>query len=800
MPSPKSTLSTLCYNGEGHTQSLTKYVTRVVDTSRKHVGVSSNWKLDYYKFKNMSFAQVLKKTIQNQKSNKVSQVPSAPKQHPINAPKKDVHVAQRNSEKIMYSPAETGKSTHFVKANTTRVTKVSPEKCLPCKNRFQVLTVDNVVESSSDSKNGHEKTIRVIRPNLVVTKKYSNTVKDEMDLKIPKNHINENQETDQLSKYDIPITTKSKSQSYKSALPHCATLRLWDVQNKYKFGFIPLGNLCLPHRVYPREGGLDSIAMHHRLKHSKANNFMGEQIPIKSQLNPDAWERHLQHYWDKQLPLLVRFGFPLDYDRGGVLKSQEENHTSAKYFPEDIKAYLNEEISHGAIVGPFKERPIDNLHVSPMMTRDKPNAPHRRVIIDLSFPQGLSVNAGVEKDIYLQTPFILKLPTIDNITDQVKSLGRGCKLYKVDISRAFRHIKLDPSDYDLLGLRHDAYYVDTCLRFGYRNGSALFQRISDAVRHMMRQRQFDVINYIDDILGIDVPSKINASFDALCQLLDDLGFQISQKKLHPPTTQLNCLGIVVDTVEFTVSIPTEKLQDILDTCCSWRERTHCNKKQLQSLLGSLLYISKCVRTSRFFLNRLLDVLRAMEDKKQTLITVDAKRDINWFIKFLPTYNGVTFFDYRPVNHSIELDASLQGLGARWGNQVYAMSLPLGYLDLQIAHLEMLNILAALRVWQDRWKDKKVAIACDNWAVVQVLNIGRTRDLTLAAIARNIQYQAAVSNIHLKVTHIPGKKNVIADLLSRWNNTTNPQQLLRSHLPHFSWVNIPEQSIDIDWSI
>ena len=153
-----------------------------------------------------------------------------------------------------------------------------------------------------------------------------------------------------------------------------------------------------------------------------------------------------------------------------------------------------------------------------------------------------------------------------------------------------------------------------------------------------------------------------------------------------------------------------------------------------------------------------------------------------------------------MNYSIELDASLQGLGARWGNRVYAMSLPLGYLDLQIVHLEMLNILAAIRVWQDHWRDKKVCIACDNWAVVQVLNIDRTRDLTLAAIARNIQYQAAIGNIHLQVTHIPGNKNVIADLLSRWKNTVNPHSLLKFHLPNFAWEEITQQNIDIDWSI
>ena len=250
---------------------------------------------------------------------------------------------------------------------------------------------------------------------------------------------------------------------------------------------------------------------------------MNNQISIPSQLNPEVWDHQLEDDWDKQLPLLIRFGFPLDYDRKDILASHHETHTSAKLYPKDIQAYLEEEIKHNAVLGPFDQPPIKNLHVSPMMTREKPNSAHRRVIIDLSFPHGTSVNSGVTKDKYLGTLFILKLPTIDTVTDQIKALGKGCMLYKVDISRAFRHVKLDPMDYDLLGLRHDCHYLDTYLPFGYRNGSAIFQRISDAVHHMMRRRHFDVINYIDDILGIDVPSKMR-------QLLHDLNFDISLKK------------------------------------------------------------------------------------------------------------------------------------------------------------------------------------------------------------------------------------------------------------------------------
>ena len=43
----------------------------------------------------------------------------------------------------------------------------------------------------------------------------------------------------------------------------------------------------------------------------------------------------------------------------------------------------------------------------------------------------------------------------------MKANGRGSLLYKIDLSRAFRHIKLDPKDYNLLGLFLDIIYYDS---------------------------------------------------------------------------------------------------------------------------------------------------------------------------------------------------------------------------------------------------------------------------------------------------------------------------------------------------
>ena len=149
-------------------------------------------------------------------------------------------------------------------------------------------------------------------------------------------------------------------------------------------------------------------------------------------------------------------------------------HCTMNKFPLHVDAYIEEECGYGALLYPFKENPIVDCHTSPFMTRNKPNSDRRRVIIDLNWPTGASVNAGIDKDTYLNSPFVLTFSTVDDIMSQLKRLGRGALLYKIDVIRAFCHVRIDPGDFDLLGLHwHDAY-VDMCLPFGTRHGSRFF--------------------------------------------------------------------------------------------------------------------------------------------------------------------------------------------------------------------------------------------------------------------------------------------------------------------------------------
>ena len=139
-------------------------------------------------------------------------------------------------------------------------------------------------------------------------------------------------------------------------------------------------------------------------------------------------------------------------------------------------------------------------------------------------------------------------------------------LYKVDIRRAFRHIRVDPGDIDLLCLSHNGLYTDLSLPFGFRHGSIFFTRCSNAIRHIMRQNGFPGLwNYIDDLIYTGLPSNIHNSYQFLLNLLQDLGLAISPEKLVAPTTTAICLGILVDTKARTISIPTEN---------SWKSKNY----------------------------------------------------------------------------------------------------------------------------------------------------------------------------------------------------------------------------------
>ena len=541
------------------------------------------------------------------------------------------------------------------------------------------------------------------------------------------------------------------------------------------------------------------------VRESGLPNYRQVRVPIKSGLNIENWRRHLTDYKDQLLIQYLEYGFPLSMSDSESLSDLNiTNHFSAKQYQQAVSSYLVKERQFGAIVGPIHKAHSYDIHCSPLLTRPK-DLDKRRVILDLSYPRGASLNDQVDRESFDASEFILKLPTVDDVVEQIIKTGDDVTLSKIDIARSFRNLRVDPADAMKLGITwQDDVYIDAAVAFGWVHGSAAFQRVSDAVTFIAAKAGINMVAYIDDYMIISPKTSAQRHFDTLASILTQLGLPSNQDKQTPPCRALTCLGIKIDLDQNTLSIDPDKLASIYAECQKVASRRHLTKRAFQSLLGKLLYLHKCVSPARTFINRMLTLFRNASDKRRIHLNSDFHKDLAWFLAFLPRFNGITYINKPnlPYNHTLHIDASLTGLGGIWNNQVYATPIFDIYgMDLKIVHLEMLNLLIALRLWAQQWSHSRVRFFCDNSAVVQVVRTGKTRDNMLSLCLRNIWLITASHDIDLHIDHIQGRANIVADLLSRLYSP-NPvdntllQELLKSHI----WHSIPIQFFNLNFSI
>ena len=147
------------------------------------------------------------------------------------------------------------------------------------------------------------------------------------------------------------------------------------------------------------------------------------------------------------------------------------------------------------------------------MSRPKPDSESRRVIIDLRWPDKASVNYFTLDNVYLDAAFKLQYPSIDAITQHLVQLGNKALIYKIDLSRAFRQIPIDPYDYNLLCLKwKGAYFCDLMCLFGKKIGSSICSRLTNLFRYLAYKNGHITFTYVDEVVGMSLPSKADEGF------------------------------------------------------------------------------------------------------------------------------------------------------------------------------------------------------------------------------------------------------------------------------------------------
>lgn len=517
------------------------------------------------------------------------------------------------------------------------------------------------------------------------------------------------------------------------------------------------------------------LKMHKAIHQSGKPNFLGCKFPVVSNLNIPYLEAEASDYHDKGVIDLLKFGFPSNFSGNFTGSHKVSNHRGATDFPDSISTYLCHEKAKGAVIGPFSENPFTCPHrVNPLNTCPKRDTDERRVIVDLSFPPGDSVNLGIPKDTYLGDPAKFSLPTVDTIVEMIKVKGRGCALFKRDLRRAYRQLPVDWGDIHLLGYQWQGeLYFDLVLPMGLRSSALCCQRTTNLISYICHKQGISVSNYLDDFIGVELWPMAVAAYRALGKIIENSGLEESSPKAIPPSFIMPCLGVLFDTMSLTLTITPERLLEISQLLVSWENKVEANKHELQSLVGKLMFVASCVRPGRVFVARLLNFLRNMSDNSYTPLPMEALADIRWWKKFMPTYNGVSMMpwqEWSKPDDVLSSDACPSGCGAWVEDEFFHRPFPAHVLaqNLDINSLELLTVVVAVKLWGNRWQGKRIMIYCDNMTSVVVINSGASRHPFLQNCLREICFWAAVGEFEIRAAHIEGTANRVADALSRYH--------------------------------
>ncbi len=201
----------------------------------------------------------------------------------------------------------------------------------------------------------------------------------------------------------------------------------------------------------------------------------------------------------------------------------------------------------------------------------------------------------------------------------------------------------------------------------------------------------------------------------------------------------------------------------------------CCKRELLTLLGHLNFAMRIIPQGRPFISHLL-VLASSAHALEDLISLsqECRDELRLWTMFLKQWNGLSLFHNNLVSSPIDINlftdaAPSIGFGGFYQGRWFASPWPaqLQGLPQSSAFAELYPLVVAAFLWGNEWYSKCILVHCDNEAVVQCVNKGRSHSPALTPFLRRLKWIAACDQFVIVAKHVAGSENQIADSLSRF---------------------------------
>ena len=390
------------------------------------------------------------------------------------------------------------------------------------------------------------------------------------------------------------------------------------------------------------------------------------------------------------------------------------------------------EVSLKHYAGPFKQIPFSNFIQSLIGLVPKDNGKNTRLIFHLSYPRG----KGLKKSVHANTPkskCTVEYPEFNRAIQLCLAMGKNCKIAKSDMTATFRQLGIRPDHFKYLVMMAESpidgknyFFVDKCLPFGSSISCKHFQEFSNAVAHVVQSMtRTDLLNYLDNFFFVALLRAIcNQQVDTFLKVCQQINFPVSLEKTFRVTTLLTFLGMLIDTVNQTVSIPSDKILKAKDLIGHVLTKRLMTVKQLQKICGFLNFLGRAIVPRRAFTRRMYMKLQGTADLKphhHIRVTKDIKQDLLMWNDFIhhPSVYCRGFMDFSEILTADDIlmfsDASKNpelGMGGicnnSWMYQQWNKSF-VGENDPSIEFLELYAVLATVLNWLHRFKNRRIVL-------------------------------------------------------------------------------------------
>ena len=325
-------------------------------------------------------------------------------------------------------------------------------------------------------------------------------------------------------------------------------------------------------------------------------------------------------------------------------------------------------------------------------------------------------------------------------------------------------------------------YQFVCLCFGLSLAPFFFTKVMKPVFSRLRHEGINCTYYIDDSLYLNTsPLDLIEETEHAKKFLENLGFTVNQQKSSfLPSKRLTHLGFIIDTENYTVSLPQEKILKIEKECKHLLRKCMVSIREFAKVIGILVSSCLGVRFGQLH-TRYLEIYKTQQLRRlqsydaNVYLSKNVRSELHWWVTMVKQQNGRIITNILGLNEwqfEIFTDASQLG----WGATLYRG----GHLLFQtggrwspsenfkhINYLELQAIQFSLFSFQTHIKGHFLRLHCDNTTAISYINkFGGCRNPSLNYLSRKIWLWCIDNNVSLNGVHIPGTENILADRLSR----------------------------------